>query len=253
MFKHARSHTQPRYPQSWCELPVGEAVRDVISAHCDRLSERIFGYHLVKLGNLSSEVALPSCPISHQINQCQLRSPHTGLIGKSCTLPYVENSVDGFLLCNELDFAQDPHEILREVDRVITQSGYVIITGFNPFSATGLGKYLPLKKDNILHDARFFSAARIIDWLSLLSFEVLDTQYIIPSSLFWSSEKAIRYPAQWRMYGYQQWFNSVYVIFARKRTWPMTTIKPKWKLKPSFSAVSANSLRSSQRASTSEP
>ena len=140
-------HPKPlRYPQSWSELPGGDELKQAIEGVCDDLSQRVFGYNLVKLGNLSSEIKLPGCAIRNQVAQTQVATEASSLISYSDNLPYIENSIDGFLLANELDFARDPHEILREVDRTITANGYVIISGFNPYSLTGLARFLPIKK-----------------------------------------------------------------------------------------------------------
>ena len=130
-------HPKPlRYPQSWSELPGGEELKQAIEGVCDELSQRVFGYNMVKLGNLSSEIGLPGSAIRHHVAQTQIAVKGSTLISYSDNLPYIENSIDGFLLANELDFAQDPHEILREVDRTVTANGYVIISGFNPYSLT---------------------------------------------------------------------------------------------------------------------
>lgn len=238
--KSAFRSKPPHYPQSWSELPGGEELKLVIEQVCNELSQRVFGYHMVKMGNLSSEILLPDCSIRHQIQQTQVASAHSGIITRSDNLPYVENSIDGVLLANELDFAQDPHEILREVDRVITANGYVIISGFNPFSLTGMARFLPIKRGNVLHSARFFSAGRIKDWLQLLGFEVVEHRHILFSVLF--AQQAAKQPAAWQQWCSRHcpWCSSVYVLLARKRTIPMTTIKAKWKVKPRFSAVGAS-------------
>ncbi len=224
---------------------IKQAVQDV----CNEYSQRIFGYHFVKLGNLSSQLALTKCPITHQINQTPETQPHTGLVGKSHELPFLENSVDGFLLANELDFAQDPHQILREVDRVITQSGYVIISGFNPLSLTGIGKYLPFKRGNILHDARFFTSSRIKDWLQLLGFEIIEQKQVLFSMLFFNYKR--QHPSRWQNWlsDHWPWCSSVYIILAKKRVYPMTTIRPKWKLQPHFNPVGASMREGSYSSS----
>ncbi len=240
----------PHYPDSWSELPGGEELKLVIEQVCNELSQRIFGYHMLKLGNLSSEIALSDCSIRHQIQQTQSLTEHSGIITRSDNLPYVENSIDGVLLANELDFAQDPHEILREVDRVITANGYVIISGFNPFSLTGVARFLPIKRGNVLHSARFFSAGRIKDWLQLLGFEVVEHRHILFSMLF--ASHAAGQPAAWQQWCSRHcpWCSSVYVLLARKRTIPMTTIKAKWKVKPRFSAVGASMRDAASRTKT---
>ncbi|MEC9260612.1 MAG: SAM-dependent methyltransferase, partial [Pseudomonadota bacterium] len=107
-------------------------------------------------------------------------------------------------------------------------------------SLTGLARFLPIKKGNILHQARFFSAGRIKDWLQLLGFEIVEHRHILFSMLFASHHKG--QPAAWQQWcsRYCPWCSSVYVLMARKRTLPMTTVKPKWKVKPRFSAVGAS-------------
>lgn len=238
--RSALQRSAPRYPSDWSAFPAGQSVRAAVESVSDEFSQRIFGYHLAKIGSLSSQINLENCQVTHQFAQTPSMSPFCSLVAESTQLPYEENSIDGFLLANELDFAQDPHQILREVDRCITQSGYVIISGFNPYSLTGVGKYLPIKRGNLLHDARFFSAARVQDWLTLLGFDIIDTRYLLFSMLFFNQHRSL--PASWhnKLSRYLPWCSSVYVILARKRVWPMTTIRPKWKLKPRFSAVGAS-------------
>lgn len=229
----------PTYPFEWDELPVGEAMQKALSQVCDEFSQRIFGYYFVKLGNLSSQITLPKCQIRQQIHYTQTAISGSHVMGHSHSLPFQENAIDGFLLANELDFAQDPHQVLREVDRTITGSGYVIITGFNPLSLAGLVKYSPFKPSSPLKEARFFSVARIKDWLHLLGFEIVEQQYLLPSTLFFSSEKSVMRQSKW-VNTYLPWTGSMYVILARKREFPMTLVKPKWKMKPRFSAVGAS-------------
>lgn len=229
----------PRYPENWSQLPAGEAIRRTIQGVSNSYAKRIFGYHFVKLGTLSSQISLTKCSISHQIHQTPVLNAYTHVIGQSTELPYVENSIDGFLLANELDYCQDPHQVLREVDRCINQDGYIILSGFNPYSLTGVGKYLPLKRGNLLHDARFFSSGRVKDWLQLLGYEIIETRHILFSMLF-MKKRVLPVVWQQRVSRYLPWCSSVYVILARKRVVPMTTIKPKWKLKPNFSAVGAS-------------
>ena len=270
----------PRYPTSWDDFPAGEHIRDAVNTVCSDYAERIFGYHFAKLGSLSAEINLNTSPIRHHINQvpfdnqfgCQSDdntapintldnnvassqsqdesrestiSRENTIVGQSHSLPFSENSIDGFLLANELDFAQDPHEILREVDRVITQNGYVIISGFNPLSLAGIAKFLPVKRGNILHDARFFTSYRIKDWLQLLGFEIVEQRQVLFSTLFFQQRWKGAAKLQHYLASYLPWCSAVYVILAKKRVIPMTAIKPKRNLKPRFSAVGASVRTSS--------
>lgn len=120
---------------------------------------------MVKMGNLSSEILLLDCFICYQIQQIQVVLVYFGIIMCFDNLFYVENSIDGVLLVNELDFVQDFYEILCEVDWVIIVNGYVIISGFNFFSLIGMVCFLLIKWGNVLYLVWFFLVGCIKDWL----------------------------------------------------------------------------------------
>ncbi|WP_026375320.1 class I SAM-dependent methyltransferase [Aestuariibacter salexigens] len=235
---------KPRYPTNWNELPLGEDIQrlqaEVIAGH----SRMFFGYHMVRLGALSSQLTMTQCPIKHVVNHTETLCEFTQVRGKSRELPFAENSVDAFVLAHELDFARDPHQILREVDRTIVPNGHVVICGFNPLSIAGLTRLLPVKRGNILHEARFFTCGRIKDWLHLLGFEVLNVEHVLFSSLL--MDRRFRPDSRW-----QKWCSrfvpltsAVYIIIAKKCEIPLSVVKPTAKLKPRFAPVSASMRQS---------
>ncbi|MCF2946825.1 class I SAM-dependent methyltransferase [Paraglaciecola aquimarina] len=239
--KSALSKNSFTPPQSWQDLPLGEDVRRLIEIELSEVSRKFFGYHLVRLGQLSSQLKLENCPINHKINLTPQEQIGSGLVAKSTELPIAENSVDTFVLAHELDFSHDPHQVLREVDRTIMPNGNLVLTGFNPFSLCGMFKYLPFNKGNVLHDARFFSCTRVKDWLHLLGFEVVEIKHLLFNELF--SRRRIHAPNKWNTWSIKHlgYFSSVYVIIAKKREIPLSIIKPKWKQsKPKFSTVNAS-------------
>jgi len=97
-------------------------------------------------------------------------------------LPFPDASIDLVVLPHALELARDPHQTLREVERVLVPEGRVVIAGFNPASLWGLRQraghvrrglgfgrgqnlYLP-------RSGEFIGYWRLRDWLRLLSFEV---------------------------------------------------------------------------------
>jgi SAM-dependent methyltransferase len=230
----------PTKPELWQDLPLGDELKRLTESEIAEVSRKFFGYHLVRLGNLSSQIELAACPIKHQVNITSKKQVYTSLVAVPDDLPVSENSVDAFLLAHELDFAKDPHQILREVDRTIMPNGYIVITGFNPLSLCGLLKYLPINKNNVLHDARFFSSARVKDWLQLLGFEIVDVKHLLFNELF--LQRKLRAPSKWNQWchEYLPLLTTMYVIVARKREIPLSLIKPKWKAKAKFSTVGAS-------------
>lgn len=250
VMRSARSEKQPEYPKQWSELSQGDLARDELEKALEPIIERIFGYYLVKLGSLSSQISLTACPIKQQYNCAPHSNKHNQLCAQSDKLPFQNNSVDAFVVLGELDFAQDPHQIIREIDRAITADGRVVIAGFNPFSIAGVIKYLPINRKNILHQGRFFTSGRIKDWLQLLNFEIVQQENLVYSSLFMRKQLNSQSTIQKFCKRYLPWFSSMYIIEARKREIPLSPVKPVWKVQRKFSTSTA-SARNAHRSSNS--
>jgi SAM-dependent methyltransferase len=94
--------------------------------------------------------------------------------GDSTDLPFASESLDLIVLPHVLEFATDPHQILREVDRVLRPEGRLIISGFNPASLWGARQYLSrlVGTPYLPRDGQFISLIRIKDWLELLNFSL---------------------------------------------------------------------------------
>lgn len=237
---------RPRYPDNWGALHLGETLKQLADQRLSDISRKMFGYYLVKLGNLSSELLLSECPIKHKLNFYRhiepLVSDESGMnvVGEPWALPFAERCIDAFVIAHELDFSHDPHQLLREVDRCIMPDGQIAIIGFNPISLTGGAKWLPTRQNGYLRAARFFSAARVKDWLSLLGYQIIQTQYYIHSPLVF--EGAIDLDSYWSRFAsrYLPFLASVYLIVGKKCEFPLSLIKPTWQVKTRFTPVGAS-------------
>jgi SAM-dependent methyltransferase len=94
--------------------------------------------------------------------------------GESSELPFASESIDLIVLPHVLEFAADPHQILREVDRVLRPEGRLVISGFNPASLWGARQYISrlIGSPYLPRDGQFISLIRIKDWLQLLNFSL---------------------------------------------------------------------------------
>jgi SAM-dependent methyltransferase len=155
-------------------------------------------------------------------------------------LPFDSQSIDLVVLPHVLEFAADPHQVLREVDRVLRPEGRVIITGFNPVSLWGArqlalrsvaGAFLP-------RQGQFMSVPRLRDWFKLLSFEMDGGRYgcYRPPcrTQLWLDRTRFMEKA-----GDRWWpiCGAVYMVSAVKRVRGMRIIGPAWKRKRVRSAV----------------
>jgi SAM-dependent methyltransferase len=240
LYRPALSHKPTKTLQSWEDFVYGQSIKTLYERQLQSIAKQCFGYHLVKLGALSQALEFKGCQIKHQFAQTSNLQQSSGVIASSGSLPYAERSIDAFLLTHVLDFAQDPHQILREVDFCLIPNGQIVVIGFNPYSPAGIARLLPVKRGNPIHKARCFSRSRVSDWLSLLGYEItVEKRFLFADFLFANSLPKAR---QWHRFvqNHLSFFASVYVIVGKKREFPLSLIKPKWKPVPKFSPVGAS-------------
>ena len=120
-------------PAHWAELPWGEYYREALEQQLKPWFAKMYGFHLLKIGNLSAEINSESCGISHQVN-VSLGGEPVQVKANPLHLPFAEKSVDACLLAHSLPWCDDPHRLLREADRVLIDDGWLVISGFNPMS-----------------------------------------------------------------------------------------------------------------------
>jgi SAM-dependent methyltransferase len=200
-------------PLSWESIPCGELYRDSIEQHLHSWMSKLYGFHLLKIGNLSAEINTEPCPISHQVNIAH-QGEDLQVIGDPYHLPFESKSVDACLLCHTLTYASDPHWMLREVDRVLIDDGWLILTGYNPLSLLGLGKLMPGLRVCQPFVSRMYPSIRLLDWLSLLNYEVIQQGnfHVLPWRKMGGRLLNTHFPA----------LGCVTAIVARKRTLPLT-------------------------------
>ncbi|AIX74743.1 MAG: class I SAM-dependent methyltransferase [Mixta calida] len=200
-------------PHSWSEMPWGESFRDALTQHLQPCLGKLYGFHLLKIGNLSVEIDTQACAISHQVNVGEVGQA-VQVVADPMHLPFEAKSVDACLLAHTLSWSQDPHRILREVDRVLIDDGWMIITGFNPLSLLGMGKLLPGLHRRPPWNGRMFSQMRLLDWLSLLNYEVVYRSrfQVVPWNRQGGRMISTHIPA----------LGCLNIMVARKRTLPLT-------------------------------
>lgn len=221
-----------RYALAWELMHLHACVAD------------IFGYHALQLGMpeidalRENRMPLRFCA-SDRLLDARLyngEGEHTrvAVINRYEELPFASASIDLVVMPHILEFAQEPHQVLREVDRVLVPEGHVIITGFNPGSLWGLRqKMTRLGMSAYLPRAgQFIGLSRLKDWLKLLSFEVNRGRFgcYVP----WA--RSDKWLGRWRFLekaGDRWWpvLGSVYMLTAVKRVRGMRLIGAAWKRK----------------------
>jgi len=209
----------------WLATPLGQYLQSQEQATFDSAVSDIFGFNAVQLGLTEADLLKDSripfhCKAGQGVGvtlQCDFEQ-----------LPFASNSIDLLLLPHLLEFSGNPHQLLREAERVLVPEGHLIISGFNPYSLWGLRRLCGEKQHYPWH-GRFISLKRLKDWLALLALEVVGGRmsgYAPPMKrekwlhrLNWMNKAGDRW---WPMMG------GVYFLVAKKRVTGVRLIRPQW-------------------------
>ena len=230
----------------WLQTPAGAYVHAWEQACLDELTADIFGFNAVQIG-MPQINALAANRMPNKWQAATRTSSDAplqlagGAGGKQIAvaldfaeLPFASQSLDLVVLPHVLEFAAEPHQVLREVERVLIPEGHVIICGFNPASLwgvrQGIGRitrnhYLPVAGE-------FISMPRMKDWLKLLNLRVGESHlgcYAPPvRTAKWLNRFAFMESAGQRWWPY---LGAVYMVHAVKRVKGMTMVGPAWNKK----------------------
>jgi len=146
------------------------------------------------------------------------------------SLAIASDSVDAVLLPHTLEQTPDPHELLREVERILPGDGQLIILGFRPFSLWGTRNIVGVQGFPPGTE-RLIGERRLRDWLKLLGFEVTDARRYL---FTWPWGGAV--PRSQRVLeaiGNHAWplLAGAYMLCARKRVYTLTPIRPRWRIR----------------------
>jgi len=234
--------TERRSLRLWYADRLGQWLLETERQELEDVLVNLFGYHLIQVGCLSDDDILDSSRILHRVVVDVDANGITdifGLYGRPDALPIESDSVDVVLLPHTLEFEYAPHQVLREVDRVLVPEGHVVILGFNPWSMWGLWWTLRLRRGGPPWCGRFRSTLRLKDWLALLGFDtVLLQSYFFRPPLHHAG--IMRRLGFLERLGKRWWpiFGGAYLLVAKKRVATLTPIKPRWR--PRRSLVGAD-------------
>jgi SAM-dependent methyltransferase len=210
----------------WFATALGRHVLEREQAYFDEVVADIFGFNALQLGLTEFDLLRTSrIPLRAALGRAQAAR----VVGDPAFLPIASQSVDLLLLPHVLEFASNPHQILREVERVLIPEGHLLISGFNPFSVWGLKQFLNKRSGIYPWTGKFISLPRMKDWLSLLNFEVSGGRMCCYTPPFAGAQWRRRF-AFMESAGDRWWplGGGVYFLLARKRVHGMRLLTPNW-------------------------
>ena len=213
----------------WWQSPLGQAVFSQEKNKLHSLSAYFHGYYQLQLGNKQSLL-----PPSSRPSQQKIMAKAADVEGLNELLPFKCHSVDLLLLNHVLEFSSDPHQVLREAERVLVADGTIVLCSFNPWSLWGL-RCLLSWQDQPPWQGKFYRQTRIKDWLALLNFEIIVTKNLLFSPPLRSAKWFNRFSFMER-WGKRLWpfFAGVTILVATKRIIPLTPVTKYWRARQLF-------------------
>lgn len=221
---------------AWEQDRVDRGVADAFGFHAlqlglpqlDGLRANRMPHRWVASESLIVPDPLPVPPPADEISTTVVGEQPVQLHCEYDALPFPSASLDLVLMPHTLELAADPHQALREAERVLVPDGRLLITGFNPASLWGLRQRagqarlrMGLRRGRapLMPSAgEFIGYWRLRDWLRLLSFEVEGGRfgcYRPP----WRSARWLERSAWLERVGERWWpvLGAVYFLVAVKR------------------------------------
>ena len=124
--------------ETWYDSDRGQYLLQQIKQALQPQLDNAFGYHILQIGPLSGDALFGACRINHRIMACDSGGKGTNLICQAGEIPLESDSVDVVIAHHTLEFVDNPHQVLRELHRILTPQGQLLVLGFNPNSLRGL-------------------------------------------------------------------------------------------------------------------
>ncbi len=212
---------------NWFDLDVGQYVLEREQVWFDAACADIFGFNAIQIGQCHVDFLRANrmpFRFTTSVGDGNLRS-------RPEELPIADQTIDLIALPHALEFSPNPHQLLREVERVLRPEGHLLLAGFNPLSLWGL-KRRSSSGQGYPWNGRFLHLTRIKDWLSLMGFELLAGRMVCYAPPV-NNARWLRRFSFMESAGDRWWAmgGGVYLLHAVKRVHGMRLIAPRWEEK----------------------
>lgn len=167
--------------ESWYATAAGSNLQAAVQAALEPILETAFGYHLLQVGHVRQQPLFGNSRIRHRAYAAPRPGHGVTVVAEHDELPLESDSVDVVIAHHCLDFTSQPHQVLRELQRVLTPNGQLLLIGFNPWSLLGaVHRLRGLGGNPLWQNHRPVGCTRLLDWLRLLGCEAESARYLSP-------------------------------------------------------------------------
>lgn len=237
---------RPQIDDDWFQTPAGRYIARWAGDTAASLLGDVFGLQAAQIGCETLDL-MAGNRVQHRFRcltgnhgststtpvDCAEPPTPIALETDAAALPFQSDSLDLLVLPFMLEAHPDPHQVLREAQRVLRPEGQLLILGLNPLSLWGLRNYFSrLARPDTFGfpwPAHYLSVLRLKDWLKLLDFEVSRGHfgcYAPPCH----RERTFSHLNWLELAGNRWWgfAGGCYALVAIKRIPGMTLLTPSW-------------------------
>lgn len=221
---------ETRELEAWLAGPLGSLLLEQERAVVATTLECAFGLHCLQIGAWGPHDTFLACARTRRAALVTSRPVEgAALVAEPAALALQSDSVDVMLLPHTLEFAPDPHEVLREAARALAGEGELVVLGFEPLGSWNVRNAFT-RGGSPPGIARTILATRLADWLKLVGFEVGPPERYLYAPPFPGLGTARGFLE--RM-GRRAWprFSGAYLLRARKRVHSMTPVRMRKRLR----------------------
>jgi SAM-dependent methyltransferase len=155
----------------WLETGAGASLLEEEGRQVRRALDAEFGDQFLQIGSWGADRFRTYARTKRTTVIDSQAGGNVDIVSAPDCLGVASDSIDIVLLAHILETHDDPHGVLREVDRVLRADGRAIILGFSPVSLLGFRHFVTRRRfpPGI---RRMISEHRLRDWLRLLNFSV---------------------------------------------------------------------------------
>lgn len=225
---------------------LSETLESLIIEKLEPYLLQSFGYHALLYTPLAKAICCKSLAIKHRVviadnksyekfdNQKCISPTDISLFCHYQELSIASDSIDLAVLPNILQNNSHPHQILREVERVLIAEGTVILIGRMPLSWQSIKKKFKRRyinknySDQNQTNTFDISYHRVADWFRLLGLE-MEAQIRV-SAMHQKLENS-QLPSWFKHFAklFCDCFASYYIIIAKKKVSTLTPIRMSWR------------------------
>lgn len=167
--------------ESWLNSDFGRYLLHQETQLLARKYNHLPGYRLMHLGLGPNQQTLDCFKQLHRFYihaNADSSASQLSLASNYAQLPLPSEVIDVALVQHAVEYSVSPKAVLAEVSRVMAPGGHLLLCLFNPYGPRGLLKF-PMQLLSCQADYRFHNLrkGRVIDWLSLLNFQVLEIDH----------------------------------------------------------------------------